>query len=110
MQVKLNCSRAGTNFCNERGDVIDVTAAEAGRMHFSGQCSFVNPEDKAAAYAAAGDYVKEVPLPVTGQAPPEAIGPETNPDDDDDSDAINGDGLTAPAPASALDRAKAKRK
>lgn len=44
VKVKLNCSRAGTNFVNHAGDVIELPADEADRCVQSGSASFVKDE------------------------------------------------------------------
>jgi hypothetical protein len=114
IQVKLKVGRAGLNFTQDPGQVIDVNDDEAGRLIISGQAIAVNDGDDAKARAAAAGYDptplltestrQQINAPVANQsAPPVDASGE---DDDDDIDS----GLTAePAPQTAIAKAKAKK-
>jgi hypothetical protein len=47
MKVKLLVSRAGVDFSQNAGEIIDVDEAEAGRMHAAGQCEFIVKTERA---------------------------------------------------------------
>lgn len=46
VKVKLNTARAGKNFTNQAGDVIELPADEAGRYVESGQAEYVKDESE----------------------------------------------------------------
>lgn len=104
IKVKLLQGRAGVNFAQVAGDVIEVDEAEAGRMHQVGLCAFVDEKDKDGCYAASGTFVQLFDH--------SAKNVDVEEDDEDDSDSINGDGTEQPAAGegatTALGKAKAK--
>lgn len=47
MKVKLLVSRAGVDFSQSRGEIIEVDEAEAIRMKAAGQCEFISKTERA---------------------------------------------------------------
>jgi len=112
MQVKLKGSRAGLNYVQEAGSVVDVDPAEAGRLFQTGQCTFCDPNDQAAAIAASGEIHPHFGTPIVTAAAGGNPGTSSAAasDDDDDSPAINDTADAAsPGEQTALQKSKAKK-
>jgi hypothetical protein len=110
MKIKLSCGRAGHNFVQHIGDIVDVDPDEAGRIYSGGMGTFVDEADKAFALAASGTLDPSVaPLAPTSAAAPAPAGTLAG-DDDDDDDALPDDPNSAPSTALGKAKAKAKAK
>ncbi len=109
MKIKLSCGRAGVNYAQAAGDIVDVDPAEAGRIYSGGMGTFVDDADKPVALAASGTVDPSVApvVSVTSTAVPVAAGALAG-DEDDDDDALPDDPNAAPT--TALGKAKAKAK